>query len=216
MNGLDICPDVKTFHSLGLGLIGDITGKKPRLHKAVESDKLREFIAEILLRLAEGGAWPLISRVLALDQARGTDLIATLTDAATVREKSDSERMKSPQEEELCGLFDFLKRAGVIATWEYEADYELDTRDRKHGQYRPDFTITLPGVLRPISGEGLGGLSPSRLNEIAGLFLIIDYYKGELRFNYWYHEHRFTLDQVREWVNQYEIFLKEEIEALLD
>ena len=57
--------------------------------------------------------------------------------------------------------------------------------------------------LGPIIKEELSDLTSKRLNEIAGLFLIIDYFNKEMRFNFWYHLHRFTETQVQNWAKRY-------------
>lgn len=57
--------------------------------------------------------------------------------------------------------------------------------------------------LGPIVRPGLPDLSPQALNEIAGLFMIVDYYEGEMRFNFWYHKHRFRLSQIKIWAEKY-------------
>jgi len=57
--------------------------------------------------------------------------------------------------------------------------------------------------LGSIMKEELPDLTSETLNEIAGLFLIIDYYNGEMRFNFWYQSHRFTEIQVQNWAKRY-------------
>lgn len=69
--------------------------------------------------------------------------------------------------------------------------------------------------LGPIIEEGLPNLTSETLNEIAGLFLIIDYFKKEMRFNFWYHLHRFPKEQVQDWAQRYLDILKENIRKLL-
>ncbi|MBU6214358.1 SDR family NAD(P)-dependent oxidoreductase [Patescibacteria group bacterium] len=68
--------------------------------------------------------------------------------------------------------------------------------------------------LGPILEDGLSGISPKKINEIAGLFLIVDYYEGEMRFNFWYHSHRFFKKQVQEWADRYSDLLKQNIQSL--
>ncbi|MER7518594.1 SDR family NAD(P)-dependent oxidoreductase [Streptomyces sp. NPDC126499] len=57
--------------------------------------------------------------------------------------------------------------------------------------------------LAPLSDPELSGLDAPTLLEIAGLFLIIDIWQDEPRFNFWYHQHRFSREQVAEWAGQY-------------
>lgn len=68
--------------------------------------------------------------------------------------------------------------------------------------------------LGPITKEGLPDLTSKRLNEIAGLFLIIDYFNKEMRFNFWYHLHRFIETQVQNWAERYLDHLLENIRKL--
>ncbi|MFF5780759.1 SDR family NAD(P)-dependent oxidoreductase [Streptomyces virginiae] len=57
--------------------------------------------------------------------------------------------------------------------------------------------------LAPLSEGELTGLDAPTLVEIAGLFLIIDIWQDEPRFNFWYHQHRFTREQVADWADRY-------------
>ncbi|MEU5396088.1 SDR family NAD(P)-dependent oxidoreductase [Streptomyces tibetensis] len=57
--------------------------------------------------------------------------------------------------------------------------------------------------LGPMSDPELAGLDVSTLVEIAGLFLIVDVWEDKPRFNFWYHQHRFSAQQVAEWAEQY-------------
>lgn len=62
--------------------------------------------------------------------------------------------------------------------------------------------------LAPIKDPELIELDAEWLNEIAGLFLIIDLWNGEPRFNFWYHLHRFTVEQVSDWASRYIVRLR--------
>lgn len=65
--------------------------------------------------------------------------------------------------------------------------------------------------LGPLDGSVLSGLDTGSLNEMVGLFLIIDFHEGEVRCNFWYHEHRFTLPQVVRWAEKYVEMLRESV-----
>ncbi len=85
----------------------------------------------------------------------------------------------------------------------------------------PNEANTLPKVevlesLGPITIPDLPNFTPKKLNEIAGLFLIIDYYQGEMRFNFWYHIHRFNKEQVKKWSHKYLNILEKIIKKLDD
>lgn len=62
----------------------------------------------------------------------------------------------------------------------------------------------------------LSGINNYILNEIAGLFLIIDFYDSGIRFNFWYHEDRFSNSQIRKWISEYESILNKLIHDLSD
>jgi len=68
--------------------------------------------------------------------------------------------------------------------------------------------------LGPIIKSGLPDLSSQTLNEIAGLFLIIDYFEGEMRFNFWYHKHRFPIRDVKKWADEYFDLLDKNLKSL--
>jgi hypothetical protein len=66
--------------------------------------------------------------------------------------------------------------------------------------------------LAPLSDPDLSDLDPPTLSEIAGLFLIIDIWESEPRFNFWYHLHRFSKRQVRDWATRYVAMLRASLE----
>ena len=70
--------------------------------------------------------------------------------------------------------------------------------------------------LAPLSDPELAGLDAPTLVEIAGLFLIIDIWEGEPRFNFWYHLHRFTADQVGGWASRYLDLLGSALDELVE
>ena len=83
----------------------------------------------------------------------------------------------------------------------------------------PKETVTEPKVeviesLGPVLKPGLSTLTTNKLNEIAGLFLVIDFYEGGVRFNFWYHIHRFTENQVIDWATRYLKLLESIIQEL--
>ena len=68
--------------------------------------------------------------------------------------------------------------------------------------------------LGPVIKEELSDLTSKRLNEIAGLFLIVDFFNKKMRFNFWYHLHRFTETQVQNWAERYLYHLLKNIRRL--
>ncbi len=141
---------VRTFHSLGMAIIGEAEGRKPSLARSAESDRalfdlLKDIIAELL---------------------RDSDLAETLLSwfgehFAPYRSEHDfrswgeywdyirkhdirslkGEMVRSFEE---CEIANFLYLHGV--PYEYEAPYEQDTATSRHRQYRPDFHLTEAGI----------------------------------------------------------------------
>ena len=57
--------------------------------------------------------------------------------------------------------------------------------------------------LGEIKDSLVGGANNKYLNEIAGLFLIIDFDDESMRFNFWYHEDKYSKDQIEEYIQIY-------------
>ncbi|MGW9119937.1 SDR family NAD(P)-dependent oxidoreductase [Streptomyces sp. NPDC055663] len=77
-----------------------------------------------------------------------------------------------------------------------------------------DVRVEVLECLAPLSEQELTGLDAPKLVEIAGLFLIIDIWQDEPRFNFWYHQHRFTEQQVAGWADEYVAELRAALEEL--
>lgn len=60
----------------------------------------------------------------------------------------------------------------------------------------------------------LSGINNDLLNEIAGLFLIVDFHENGIRFNFWYHKDRFSESQIIKWISEYKSVLKKLIRSL--
>jgi hypothetical protein len=70
--------------------------------------------------------------------------------------------------------------------------------------------------LAPLADPQLARLDAPTLAEIAGLFLIIDIWDEEPRFNFWYHQHRFSKDQTSAWARSYLALLRDMLAELCD
>ncbi|GAA2139237.1 hypothetical protein GCM10009760_21230 [Kitasatospora kazusensis] len=68
--------------------------------------------------------------------------------------------------------------------------------------------------LAPLSTPQFAGLDADMLMEIAGLFLIIDIWQDEPRFNFWYHHERFAPEQVAAWADGYLAELRAALDEL--
>ncbi len=72
-----------------------------------------------------------------------------------------------------------------------------------------EFNVRVIESLGPTNGSDLPNFTPHKLNEIAGLFLVIDQIDSGTRFNFWYHISRFPEKEVSNWANRYLEILKE-------
>ncbi|PPT84078.1 helicase IV [Xanthomonas arboricola pv. zantedeschiae] len=139
----DIVVEARTFHSLGLAIIGKATGRKPGIpdwasdstlgfHKLTQlvddlKDRSKEFRTQWdMFRLVFGRDLPPLGEEMLADgyDRDGKPYIRTL----------QGERVKSMEE---CLIADWLFYNGV--TYEYERKYEFDTATATHRQYHPDF-----------------------------------------------------------------------------
>jgi len=144
------CVTVRTFHSLGMSIIGEAEGRRPTLAKVAEDQGA-------LLHLLKG----IVDDLLA-----DRDLSAKLLDwfqgkFAPYRSEQEcrswgeywdyirrydirslqGERVKSFEE---CEIANYLYLHGV--PYEYEAAYEHDTATPEKRQYRPDFHLPREGI----------------------------------------------------------------------
>ncbi|WP_321947844.1 UvrD-helicase domain-containing protein [Paraburkholderia sp. J10-1] len=136
--------EARTFHGLGLSIIGKATGRKPNvpewtvdavggMRKLVEIvDKLKDRASEFRTR------WDLFRVVFGRDLPE----FGSTTSSADVWDRDGvgyiqtirGERVRSHEERLIC---DWLFYNGV--NYEYERNYEFDTTTAEHRQYRPDF-----------------------------------------------------------------------------
>ncbi len=141
----------RTFHAFGLDVIGAATGKRPDLAPWLDSGKdlktLLEIVDELkakeerfsrswdLLRVVFGQDLPAVGKEYEFpdswDGANGRRGFRTLND----------EVVKSRGEQTIA---DWLFYNGV--PYVYEKEYEHDTADAKHRQYRPDFFLPSVGA----------------------------------------------------------------------
>lgn len=130
--GTGIDPDVKTFHSLGRRIVSESDGIQPRISGIEPEAFIRGCIEN---RLSDGMFLKDVIRYLSSHRYADDDR----------REEYESEhpwitlngeRVKSRGEAEIA---DNLFAHGI--PYRYEAPYAVDTRDSKHGQYKPDFHI---------------------------------------------------------------------------
>ena len=156
---------VRTFHSLGMSIIGAAEGKRPALAKVAEDDKalydlLKGIIADlvadpklstVMLRWFEDHFAPYKSEHDFQTQGEYWAYVR----ANEIR-SLQGEKVKSFEE---CEIANFLYLSGV--PYEYERSYEHDTATSEKGQYQPDFYLPEAGIY--IEHFGLnesGGTAP--------------------------------------------------------
>ncbi|KAG0956385.1 hypothetical protein G6F31_012642 [Rhizopus arrhizus] len=139
----DTVVEARTFHALGLAIIGKATGRKPDIPEwAIDAtlgfNKLADLVDDLkdrsilfrsqwdMFRLVFGRDLPPFGAEMMADgyDRDGTPYIRTL----------QGERVKSLEE---CVIADWLFYNGVA--YDYERRYEFDTATDTHRQYRPDF-----------------------------------------------------------------------------
>lgn len=141
---------VRTFHGLGLSIIGEATGKKPSLSVVAEDnraflDLLRSFITELIQDKKYSNlavTWfqnhfaPYRGETEFKNQGEYWDYIR----ANEIRSLK-GEKLKSFEE---CEIANFLYLNGV--KYEYEKPYEHDTATSQKRQYQPDFFLPEHGI----------------------------------------------------------------------
>ena len=141
---------VRTFHSLGLSIIGEVERRRPALARVAEDDKaLFDLLKSIIADLV---ADPQFSSVILkwfeehFAPHRSQFEFKTQGEYwAYLRENEirslQGEKLRSFEE---CEIANFLYLNGV--PYEYERDYEHDTATRQRRQYQPDFYLPEPGI----------------------------------------------------------------------
>ena len=141
---------VRTFHSLGMSIIGESEGRSPSLAIEAEDNAalralLKEIVADlladrdlstILLKWFQGEFAPYKNEQEFRSWGEYWDYIRRY-DIRSLK----GEKVKSYEE---CEIANFLYLNGV--TYEYEADYEHDTATSEKRQYRPDFHLPEAGI----------------------------------------------------------------------
>ncbi|MCW2802796.1 MAG: hypothetical protein JWN06_1013 [Propionibacteriaceae bacterium] len=133
----------QTFHSFGLSVIGQATGRKPRLADDLALDNGERRVQDIVDALREKDAsfrttWDLFRLVFGQELPPfGEEAIPEDVDHDTRRAGFRTLRGEVVKSQEERLIANWLFYNGV--RYEYERDYEHDTVDSAHGQYRPDF-----------------------------------------------------------------------------
>ena len=160
---------VRTFHSLGMSIIGAAEGKSPTLARVAEDnrallDLLRQIVAELLKD-------PKYSRIL---RKWFQDQFVPYKSAHEFRTYGEywdyirryeivslkGEQVKSFEE---CEIANFLYLNGV--PYEYERTYEHDTATSEKRRYQPDFYLTDAGIYIEHFALSESGKTPPFINQ---------------------------------------------------
>ena len=141
---------VRTFHSLGMQIIGEVEGRRPTLARTAESDRaLFDRLKHIFNDLLEDSE--LSETVLEWFQGQFSPFRAEHRFESwgaywTYIRKNDIRSLKGDvvKSYEECEIANFLYLNGIA--YEYEAPYEHQTATATKRQYRPDFFLPESGV----------------------------------------------------------------------
>lgn len=166
---------VATFHSLGLGIVGEADGKKPRVAEWAANlgentnNKTEALINELaaingkfcglLGELYSVFRWAIKPRIAFQTQKqydRHLEKLNADKDGERRFPTIKGDKVKSMEE---LAIANFLHLHG--ARYEYETKYEHDTADAKHGQYHPDFYYPDAGLYHEHFALDKNGKAPA-------------------------------------------------------
>ena len=141
---------LRTFHSLGMAIIGSAEGKRPALAASAENDRaLFDLLKGIVADLLSDGEVSAVLLGWFQDQFapyRSEHEFGNWGEYWEYIRRNDilslkGDRVKSFEE---CEIANFLYLHGV--TYEYEAPYEHETATAERRQYKPDFHLPDHGI----------------------------------------------------------------------
>ena len=141
---------VRTFHSLGMAIIGDAEGKRPALARSAENDRaLFDLLKGIVADLLADGALSEIVLEWFQDQFapyRNEHEFPTWGAYWNYIRRNDIRSLKGDEVKsyEECEIANFLYLNGIA--YEYEAAYEHETATAEKRQYKPDFFLADHGI----------------------------------------------------------------------
>ena len=141
---------VRTFHSLGMAIIGEAEGKRPALARTAESDRaLFDRLKAIVTELLAAGA--LSETLLEWFQDRfapyrGQHEFESWGAYWNYIRRNEIRSLKGDEVKsyEECEIANFLYLNGIA--YEYEAPYEHETATAERRQYKPDFHLPDHGI----------------------------------------------------------------------
>ena len=176
---------IKTFHALGLAVIGDVKGRRPSIAKVAEGARsLSKLIDDIIQQLLSNERFatpmrnwfqsyfaPYQSPFDFQNLGEHRDYIR--------RHQIDTLKGDTVKSFEECEIANFLFLNGI--DYKYENYYVHDTANKKYAQYRPDFFLTAHGVYIEHFAVSRDGRTPAFIEQD---YLEKMNWKRELHKNY--------------------------------
>lgn len=99
-----------------------------------------------------------------------------------------------------CMLIDAVPVFSGMAQDSYFSDLGINFLNYRHTA-PAEGKVRIEGVeiLGPVSSGLLSGANVEDMRRIPGLHLVVEINGDDLRFNYWFHSQRFSLEQVQDW-----------------
>ncbi|RKF36714.1 UvrD-helicase domain-containing protein [Paraburkholderia fungorum] len=170
----NVVVEARTFHALGLAIIGKATGQKPDVPDwAIDAQPGLRKLTEIVDRLKDGSPtfrtnWDLFRIVFGRDLPKFGEQgnpDAVDSDANAKIKTIDGKFVRSQEE---CFIANWLFYQGV--TYVYEKPYEYNTRTAEHRQYKPDFYYPAIGLYHEHFALDANGEPPSHFeNYLSGV-----------------------------------------------
>ena len=141
---------VRTFHSLGMAIIGEVEGKRPTLARTAETDRamfdrLKDIVADLL---AEGALSETVLEWFQdhISPYRSEHEFETWGAYWNYIRKNDIRSLKGDEVKsyEECEIANFLYLNGV--PYKYEPPYKHETATPQKRQYKPDFFLPDHGI----------------------------------------------------------------------
>jgi DNA helicase-4 len=142
--------DVKTFHSLGLGIIAEVEDKKPSVSElSTDKVKLEKKIEEFIKANLHDEHFSKLLNDYFLFHLHPYESIFNFKNRGEYIDYLKTQEVRSLKGDivksfEECEIANFLYVNGI--NYEYEKEYEIATASRKYRQYRPDFYLNDYGI----------------------------------------------------------------------
>ncbi len=160
---------VKTFHSLGKQIITEVEGVVPAINRMAEDELLRaRFVDKQVQRLLQDELYKSHLVTYFLHFTYPYKSIFGFKSLGKYNEYILENEIRTLQGElvksfEECEIANFLFRQGV--TYEYEANYEIDTSGPDYRIYQPDFYLPEYGIYIEHFGVNENNQTPSFIDQ---------------------------------------------------